>query len=275
MKSFCITFKIDPWWDHSLLKKRFRVLNLKKQKDFAAYLSEFYLLLRKNIPKFRRMIYQQDLKKPERRRAKSFLFLCNLLITQTKQKLQGERHIKNRIVSLDEPESRPIKKGKTHPFCEFGCTNQISFNRQGFMITQELFIGSPSDKVVYSVILESYMDRMSKFPKGLITDLNYRSRKNIKQTAEEFKVKYGFFGRSSDVPKKLQKHYQKARSATEGFIAIAKTHRGFRRSLYRGFQGNKIWINLCQVAYNLKKFLLLYYAEVILEKSLIKLGLIT
>jgi hypothetical protein len=64
-----------------------------------------------------------------------------LLQTQTLEKLAGEMHIKDRIVSLDEVDARPIKKGKSYPTCEFGTTLQMSFNRQGFMITTENFIG--------------------------------------------------------------------------------------------------------------------------------------
>ena len=65
----------------------------------------------------------------------------------------------------------------------------------------------------------------------------------------------------------------KARSATEGFIAVAKNLRGFGCSLYKGFEGDRIWSLLCQTAYNLKKFIQLLQAEKIKEESLLKLGL--
>ncbi|MBF0235232.1 MAG: hypothetical protein HQK65_19690 [Desulfamplus sp.] len=71
-----------------------------------------------------------------------------MLKQQTRQKLRGELHIENRLVSLDELDARPIKKGKAFPDCEFGTTNQMSFNRQGFMVTAEIFIGNPSAKTL-------------------------------------------------------------------------------------------------------------------------------
>ncbi len=35
---------------------------------------------------------------------------------------------KNRVVSFDEPDTRPIKKGKEHPACEFGSRVQFYNN---------------------------------------------------------------------------------------------------------------------------------------------------
>ncbi len=120
---------------------------------------------------------------------------------------------------MDEPEARPIKKGKKHPKCEFGTTFQASFNRQGFMITIENFIGKPNDKTLYPQTLEIFKKRMNCYPDTAVTDLGYRS-------------------------------------------------------LYKGFKGDKVWSLLCQTAHNLKKFLQLYRAEKLEEKSLVKLGLL-
>jgi len=65
----------------------------------------------------------------------------------------------------------------------------------------------------------------------------------------------------------------RARSATEGFIAVAKNLRGFGRSLYLGLEGDKIWALVCQIGYNLKKFVQCYLNDEIEEESLVKLGL--
>ncbi len=64
------------------------------------------------------------------------------------------------MVSLDELDARPIKKGKRHPRCEFGSTNQMTFNRQGFMITLETLIGKPDKKK-----LAGGQDRPGETPK--------------------------------------------------------------------------------------------------------------
>ena len=82
-----------------------------------------------------------------------------------------------------------------------------------------------------------------------------------------------FLGRSDDVDEDQRDFCRKARSATEGFIAVAKNLRGFGRSLYHRLHGDKIWTLLCQTAYNLKKFLQLYIDGELEKNSLEILGL--
>ena len=106
---------------------------------------------------------------------------------------------------------------------------------------------------------------------GLPTFIHHSSLSNIKNLPPE--TVNVFMGRTSDVCEEKQEFCLKARSATEGFIAAAKNLRGFGRCLYSGLKGHRIWSLLCQTAYNLKKFLQLYFADGIKEESLIKLGL--
>jgi hypothetical protein len=136
---------------------------------------------------------------------------------------------------LDEIDARPIKKGKSYPACEFGTTLQTSFNRDGFMITAENFIGVPGDKTLYPATLALYKERMKAYPEIAVTDGGFRSRNNFKES--KGKVEHVFLGRSSDVPEEKRDFCHRARSATEGFIAVAKNWRGFGKSLYKGSMG--------------------------------------
>jgi len=77
----------------------------------AAWLNDFNRLF---IPALK--IFQDRgglLRTSERRKkkARKMSELLNLLKEQTLRKPAGERHIKNRIVSLGDPDARPIKKG--------------------------------------------------------------------------------------------------------------------------------------------------------------------
>ena len=80
-------------------------------------------------------------------------------------------------------------------------------------------------------------------------------------------------GKSSDVDEAHQAACRAARSATEGFMAVAKNLRGFGQSLYRGLVGVTLWSRLNQCAYNLRKFLQLYRSEALSEVTLMKLRL--
>lgn len=260
---------IEPWWDPSHVKQRWRAYNLDK-KDRFAYLREFYTLF---VPAFARFTEHLDPLPPSplRTRWRHLREVLRLLDEQTQQKLAGHRHIDHRLVSLDDLDARPIKKGKRHPSTEFGTTLQMTFNRQGFLITTDNFIGQPNEKTLYGPTLERFRQRMHAYPDTAVTDLGFRSAKNLKLKSQE--INHLFMGHSSDVDEVHQETCCKARSATEGFIAVAKHLRGFGQSLYRGLDGATLWTRLCQCAYNLQKFLQLYRAEALEESTLIKLRL--
>ena len=260
------------WWEADHLKKRWRAFGLAKKAERPTYLAEFYLLFAPARETFAETVAAQTLSEKEQIAAHQLIDVLQLLDTQTQQKLAGEKHIKDRLVSLHEVDARPIKKGKSYPSCEFGTTLQLSFNRQGFLITAENFIGKPDDTTLYGGTLDQFCQRLHGDPDTVVTDLGARSQANFRRTPDT--IDHVFLGRSEDVAEAHRDFCRRARSATEGFIAVAKHLRGFGRSLYRGLRGDRIWTRLCQAAYNLKKFVQLYRAEHLAESSLVKLGLL-
>ena len=272
MATFAKTHGLPLWWDQNEVKKHWRAFGLNKKQDRAAYLVKFHLLFVPALEIFWHQVERLDTSQEKKQKAQKLADLLTLLHMQTLEKIAGQTHIKDRIVSLDEVDARPIKRGKRFPSCEFGTTLQMSFNRQGFMVTTENLIGAQNDKTLYPATLEQFQKRMKDDPDTVVTDLGYRSAKNFHLTPSC--VANLFMGRTDDVSKEQQDFCKSARSATEGFIAVAKNLRGFGCSLYRGLAGDRVWTLLCQTAYNLKKFLQLYRAEDIEEESLMKLGLL-
>src|SRR6266581_3605732 len=269
MAALATDAKLDLWWDPSHIKQRWRAYNL-NQKDRLAYLKEFSTVFVPALASFAAHLEHLP-ESPLRQRWSHLLAVLRLLQEQTQQKLAGQSHIDHRFVSLDDLDARPIKKGKSHPSTEFGTTLQMTFNRQGFMMTTDNFIGQPNDKTLYGPTLQRFRERMHTYPGTAVTDLGFRSANNLKLNAQH--IDHVFMGRSLDVDKVQQEACRKARSATEGFIAVAKHLRGFARSLYRGLQGAILWTRLGQCAYNLHKFLQLYRAEALEESTLLKLRL--
>jgi len=257
------------WWDHEHIKKRWRAYNLTPTQRLA-YLAEFHTLFQPALQTFARHLDALQAGHLQER-WQQLLAALTILDEQSQQKLAGESHIDHRLVSLDDLDARPIKKGKSHPSTAFGTTLQMTFNRQGFMITTDNFIGQPNDTTLYGPTLERFRKRMQAYPGTAVTDLGFRSANNLKRNAQQ--IDHVFMGRSSDVEEPQQEACRQARSATEGFIAVAKHLRGFARSLSRGLHGAILWTRLSQCAYNLQKFLQLYRAEALEESTLIKLRL--
>ncbi len=271
MKQVARQHTIEVWWDEGEVKRLWRAFSLTKNANRTQWLKALYLLWWPAWLEFRAIVSALNTTPKRQRKAQKLMALLDLLEEQTRQKLAGETHIPHRIVSLDEPDARPIKKGKAYPACEFGTTLQMSFNRQGFMITVENFIGSPGDPILFPDTLAKFTARMHETPDAVITDLGFRSAKNAKTASDSTTV---FLGRTDDVPEDQRERCCSARSATEGFIAVAKHLRGFGRSLYQGLSGDRIWSLLCQTVANLKKFIQLWTDELVSESSLEALGIL-
>jgi len=155
---------IKPWWDQGEIKKLWRAYHLDGTKPLA-YRCALYLLFEPALATF--AAHQRDLPEgPLKTQAHELLEALLILDEQTQLKLEGERHIPHRLVSLDDLDARPIQKGKRHPQTEFGTMLQLSFNRQGFMITAVNFIGKPDDKTLYGPTLKLFQKRMSASPGG-------------------------------------------------------------------------------------------------------------
>jgi IS5 family transposase len=263
MAIFAKQVQIEPWWDQAQVKKLWRAYHLDGTPPLA-YLCAFYRGFEPAVETFAR--HHDDLPEgPLKTQSQTLLDALLILDEQTQLKLEGQRSIPHRLVSLDDLDARPIQKGKRHPKTEFGTLLQLSFNRQGFMVTAENFIGKPDDKILYGATFDQYLKRMPASPTGAVTDAGFRSAKNLKYNAED--LDFVFMGKSTDVDEAHQAACLSARSATEGFIAVAKNLRGFGQSLYRGLKGATMWTLLNQCAYNLKKFLQLYHQELLSEET--------
>ncbi|MCP4486967.1 MAG: transposase [Gammaproteobacteria bacterium] len=272
MRAFAKSHRIPVWQDDKELKRLWREFGLDKKGNRAAWLGVFNEMFVSALKIFQEKVGALKTSSKRKKKAVIMLRLLNILEKQTLLKIAGERHIKDRIVSLDDPDARPIKKGKSHPDCEFGTTLQLTFNRDGFMITVENFIGSPNDKTLYPETLDLYIKRMGRCPATVVTDLGFRSLANLGGNTPD-NVVHTFMGRSEDVAGEERDRCRSARSATEGFIAVAKNLRGFGKSMWHRLGGHKMWSLICQTACNLKKFLQLWDEDRIGEESLIKLGL--
>jgi IS5 family transposase len=67
------------------------------------------------------------------------------LLAQTDQRLAGNRVIADRLVSLSDPDARPIRKGKPRHPTQFGYTLLLAEDERGFVADHQLHKGNPPD----------------------------------------------------------------------------------------------------------------------------------
>jgi transposase, IS5 family len=66
------------------------------------------------------------------------------LLAQTDQRLAGNRVIADRLVSLVDPDARPIPKGKPRHPTQFGYTLLLAEEERGFIARPPAATGQPS-----------------------------------------------------------------------------------------------------------------------------------
>jgi transposase, IS5 family len=71
--------------------------------------------------------------------------LTGRLLAQTDQRLAGNRSIPDRVVSLADPDARPIRKGKPRSPTQFGYTLLLAEDERGFVADHQLAKGNPPD----------------------------------------------------------------------------------------------------------------------------------
>lgn len=67
------------------------------------------------------------------------------LLEQTAQRPAGIRSVPDRMVSLADPDARPIRKGKPQHPTRFGCTALVAEDVRGFVVDHLLHHGNPTD----------------------------------------------------------------------------------------------------------------------------------
>src|SRR5690348_4337813 len=67
------------------------------------------------------------------------------LLEQTALRLAGTRKISDRLVSLADPDARPIRKGKPQHPTQFGYTALVAQDEGGFVVDHQVHRGNPAD----------------------------------------------------------------------------------------------------------------------------------
>ena len=107
-------------------------------------------LVERSLREARRLL-QSDLGEQQRQRLQGVVEVAERIASQIRQRLRGER-IVDRVVSLADPDARPIRKGKLGKPTEFGYVTQLAEITEhtrrgvrGFLLPPPLRIGSPNE----------------------------------------------------------------------------------------------------------------------------------
>jgi IS5 family transposase len=182
------------------------------------------------------------------------------IVQQTEAVNSGKLSMSDRMVSLDDPEARPIVKGKLGKRVEFGYKLQIQEVKGGFVTGYQLYKGNPCDKTLMNDALLQHKAIFGKAPHDISLDRGYYDKKN-EDAAYEAGVKnvcIPKIGRKSKERIKFEdtpafKRLKNWRAGIEGRISCLKRKFGLRRSMLRGYRRTQTWSGLGIFAHNLRQ----------------------
>ena len=172
--------------------------------------------------------------------------------------LKGNTRSENKIVSVFEPDTEVIRKGKASKPTEFGKMVKIQEAENQIVIHCEVFDKRPADSVLLTPSIEKHKELFGRVPDLATADAGFFSAAN-EAAAKALGVKRVAVPsrstksekRKAEQKKRWFKEAQKWRTGCEGRISILKRRHGLNRSRYQGTHGMKRWVGLGVMADNM------------------------
>ena len=182
------------------------------------------------------------------------------LLDQARQRRAGDRVIPDRLVSLSDPDARPIRKGKPGRATEFGYTVLLGECERGFIATHHTHKGNPSDAAQLVGAVTEVIAVTGRPPGTVAGDRGFGTAANDAALAE-FGVAHIGLARTG-TPGKARRAWEQTRRfrrmrnwrvGIEARISQLKRSFGLRRTRLRRLHGAQTWVGLGIFVYNLQR----------------------
>jgi transposase, IS5 family len=183
------------------------------------------------------------------------------IISQTRIRLAGQTPGgATRLVSLHDPDARPIRKGRIDRPVEFGYKAQVTDNDDGIILDYNLEYGAAPDGPQLAPAIERITCRAGRAPRAATADRGY-GQAAVERDLHELGVRTVAIPRqatTSAARKKLE-HSRgfhklvKWRTGSEGRISYLKRRYSWDRTRLDGTAGARTWAGYGVLAHNLVK----------------------
>ena len=174
--------------------------------------------------------------------------------SQIRARVAGQR-ISNRLLSLADPDARPIRKGTLRTPTEFGhivqlaeLTESTRRGARGLILPAPSRIGAAAESELLPATAAD-MARLGLRPRELALDGGFFPAGVAAQLPDAPQVFSA--GRQSAGSRRTNRRLARDRVGVEGRISHLKRRYGLRRSYLRGHAGARTWVAWAVLAYNL------------------------
>jgi IS5 family transposase len=181
---------------------------------------------------------------------------CQRIATQIKQRLRGEQ-ISDRLVSLVDPDARPIRKGKLCRPGEFGYVAQLAEvtahtrrGARGYVLPAATAPGNPGENRLLPQTTTELV-RLGLAPREVALDGGFVPGPTAHALAAPAPKRTFIAGRAEPGSRRTRRRLARYRTGCEGRISHLKRGYGLRRTRLKGQRGQRIWTGWAILAYNL------------------------
>ena len=181
---------------------------------------------------------------------------CEKVAKQIKQRVRGEK-ITDRLISLSDPDARPIRKGKLGKPNEFGYVAQIAKitpntkrGARGLILPAASLPGNPGENALLPQTVTE-LERLGLSPREVALDGGFALGPTTEQLKDLTLERVFISGRQQPGSRRTQRRLQRYRTGAEGRISHLKRGYGMRRSRLKGDDAQKTWTGWGILTYNL------------------------
>jgi IS5 family transposase len=186
------------------------------------------------------------------------------LLSLADRLLSQQKHDKNKLYSIHEPDVECISKGKIHKRYEFG--NKVGFvttSRGNWIVGVKSFHGNPYDGHTLSESLDQVKQLTGWRPKEAYTDLGYRGHGYKGET----KVNIVNYRTMKTLTRSVRKWF-KRRNAIEPIIGHVKSDNRMSKNFLKGTDGDHINAFLSGCGFTMRKLIAVFFLPYLLWRSI-------
>jgi IS5 family transposase len=180
---------------------------------------------------------------------------CERVAEQIKLRVAGEP-ISDRLISLSDPDARPIRKGKLGKPNEFGYVTQLAEitentrrGARGLILPPASAPGNPAEDMLLPKTVAE-LKRLGLSPREVALDGGFNVGPTSDALSELAPERVFISGRQQPGSRRTQRRLQRYRTGAEGRISHLKRRYALGRSRLKGDEGQQIWTGWSILAYN-------------------------
>jgi IS5 family transposase len=194
-----------------------------------------------------------------RQELESTVALVKQVTKQTRARIfRGDTRTQGKILSLFEPSTEVIRKGKAAKPNEFGKMVKLQEAENQIVVDYEVYAQRPNDADLLIPAIETHRAKLGRTPYLVAADAAFYSAKNEAAAKAKGVKRVCIPNRSTksverrrEQKKRWFRNGQKWRTGCEGRISVVKRRHGLNRCRYRGEAGMQRWVGLGVIADNL------------------------